>query len=81
MLNLFSVHTLDIRIPGIVDTEVIPKDQAVLPFHTQHLACDSCLKIALKNRSEDSKLADKIELFIGELEFGCISAMKLHGSR
>jgi hypothetical protein len=79
--DLTLSYTTDIGIPGIVEGEIIPKDQTVLFDHAKHFASEHFFHPHIENRRKDRKLKDKIEAGVTERELRSIAAVNLHSLR
>jgi hypothetical protein len=64
--NFTSTYAPGIRVFGIIDEKVIPKDPASSFHNTDHFACEPLFHIRVENGREDRKLDNELETIIIE---------------
>ena len=67
IFNLGLLDAANVRIPWIVDPEVVPKQDAVPAQDTEHLRRDFSFNLVIQNRSKHRSLQDDIEGLPGEI--------------
>src|SRR4030095_4700563 len=79
--NLGLSHTSHVRVPRIVDTEVITKDQNIGTHNPHHLVGDLSLESIVLDRSEYCGLQYDVKAVRRKLQLSRTSAKNLNTSR